>query len=226
MGKKIFICIFMLSTLFVFAACSKVIDNPQNSNKDNLTGVGNKIIKLNFIKVPDLMIINTPESISELEEVSQPANVIRTRIREKGEISDEDQRELDEIEKQVQELMLRRKIIADKNAISKLFKTISVLDAELIEHDKLPKPSQEMVFSYDLIDNADMGISGNEYEKYFRYFIVDRNKYLIIPIMSEDKKKMFWGRANISEDVFNQFKQLNQSGMIDKELMRKMLNIE
>jgi len=37
---------------------------------------------------------------------------------------------------------------------------------------------------------------------------------------------MFWSRANISEDVFNQFKQLNQSGMIDKELMRKMLNIE
>ncbi|WP_227767630.1 hypothetical protein [Zhaonella formicivorans] len=142
------------------------------------------------LKVPEAMIINSSEFIQKIEKLKL-------------------QRSAGSNEELVKVIFESREVIDDEQLINEIFKEINSLKARIIR-DKNYKPSHEILFSFDLIDNKERGVEGTSYKNDLRYIIVAKDKSIVIPLLTEDGKSVFFAKAKISQEFFNKLKALEE----------------
>jgi len=98
-----------------------------------------------------------------------------------------------------------RIIIDDKELINKIFAEINNLNAEVVG-DGNYKPSEDMLFSFDLIDDKEKGLEGNNYDKDLRYLMVLQDQSIVVPMLSEDGKSAYFAKARIDSELFGELK--------------------
>lgn len=208
MIKKIILFILVFTFLSLCVGCGYlIVKEDTKKQKFNKVSDQNDEIVLDFIKIPEQLIINTPETIKRLEELSKQQKNIFDRFKTTGNLTKKDEEELERLTKLQKEILDNRKKITNEKVIKEIFIEIKKLKVKVVK-EKDYRPSKTMICSFDLVDDKEKGLSGNVEKQYYRYMILQKDQHIVIPILYEDGKKVFFAKAKISEELFKEIKNI------------------
>jgi len=157
-------------------------------------------IGLNFIQTPEQMIAHTEEDLVRMKELSDK----EYQLRQEGKLE-----EAVKITPQIYSI-LSRGTVEDQVLIEEVFSEIRKLEAEkVLPTDEVKSDFRErQLFSFDLVDDKKKGIQGNNEQRYYRFIRVLNDNSIVIPVLSTDKKSVFFAKARIDDTLFSQLASL------------------
>lgn len=181
-----------------------------NKGKEKNELADNEKIKLNFLIVPEEIIINNYKDTKKLQKLGDDLKEISKKYKGRSgmsEMSEEDKKALNFIEQKIIQIRVGRKRIVDNEKINNVFTNISKLEGEIVR--KINR--ENVIFSFEF-QGVKHETNENKDITYLGNIAILKNYYLVIPKLEKNddrrKKDVVYVKAKISKKLFKTLESL------------------
>lgn len=152
-----------------------------NSNDISSNISNQSTIKLDFLVIPDQLIVYNEELVKELQELNESAKLNIDAMNEKYDdltkMSEEDIRIREKMATETRNIFKDGKVINDNETIEVIFDQLSNVEGNYVEFLEV----EEIIVLFHLNDDKDTPFYANVDESYYRYMYLLKGGYIIVP---------------------------------------------
>jgi hypothetical protein len=154
----------------------------------------NKRVAVN-LRVPEALVVTTSETVNKIKKLQEQNTV--------------------EANKLVEKIFNERTVIDDEQTIKKVFNEINKLQGVITNTSDIINGN--FLFSFDLIDDKEKGLDGNDYSEDLRYIAVVREDTIVIPMLygadeaSLNEKSPYFIKAKINKEFYELLRALAEA---------------
>jgi PBP1b-binding outer membrane lipoprotein LpoB len=149
------------------------------------------------LRVPEALVVTTLETANKIKKLQEQNTIESSKLAEK--------------------IFRERPIIEDEKVIRKIFVKLNSLQGEMIESKDKGKINGNFLFTFDLIDDKEKGLDGNDYSKDLRSITVVKEDTIVVPMLYGNdeaglsEKSIYFIKVQIDKEFYELLEALTEN---------------
>ncbi|HHU31160.1 MAG TPA: hypothetical protein GXZ50_00655 [Clostridia bacterium] len=149
------------------------------------------------LRVPEALVVTTLETANKIKKLQEHNTIESSKLAEK--------------------IFRERPIIEDEKVIRKIFVKLNSLQGEMIESKDKGKINGNFLFTFDLIDDKEKGLDGNDYSKDLRSITVVKEDTIVVPMLYGNdeaglsEKSIYFIKVQIDKEFYELLEALTEN---------------